>query len=106
LSGYRLPELTYRRKTMESIAKLCKQNQMCFTAEEFLDLWTSRFSDCVAINCWHAPTVYDILEFINSQKPQNVSREAVIDFIKKNFALEKGWERLMNKYWDKVKLFI
>jgi hypothetical protein len=35
LSGYSLPELSYRRKTMESIAKLCKQQEMCFTAEEF-----------------------------------------------------------------------
>jgi hypothetical protein len=35
LSGYSLPELSYRRKTMESIAKLCKQQEMSFTAEEF-----------------------------------------------------------------------
>lgn len=79
---------------------------MCFTAEEFLDLWTSRYSDCVAIDCWHAPTAYDILEFINAQNIKNVRREVVIDFVKKNFALEKNWEQLMNKYWDKAKMFL
>jgi hypothetical protein len=40
------------------------------------------------------------LDFINSQKIKNVSKEVVIDFIKKNFVLEDGWERLMNVYWD------
>ena len=100
LSGYSLPELSYRRKMMETIAEIWKQNKMCFTAEEFLDLWTTLFSDCVAINCWNAPTVYDIFEFINSQKIKNVSKEVVIDFIKNNFVLETGWEKLMNVYWN------
>jgi DNA repair photolyase len=100
LSGYSLPELSYRRNLMESIAEVCKQNNMCFTAEEFLDLWTTPYSDCVAIDCWHAPTAYDIFEFINSQRIKNVSKEVVINFIKKNFVLEAGWEKLMNVYWD------
>ncbi|MGD0071583.1 MAG: radical SAM protein [Candidatus Bathyarchaeia archaeon] len=100
LSGYSLPEFSYRRNMMESIAEVCKQNSMCFTAEEFLDLWTTPYSDCISIDCWHAPTAYDIFEFINSQRIKNVSKDVVINFIKKNFVLEDGWEKLMNVYWD------
>ena len=44
---------------------------------------TTKYSDCITINCWYAPTAYDILEFINSQKPENVNKELVIDFIKR-----------------------
>jgi len=106
LSGYRLPELSYRRKTMESIAETCKQNEMCFTAEEFIDLWTIPFSDCICINGWNAPTIFDILEFTTCQDSKNVSKEAVIEYVKKHFALEPSWERLMNKYWDKVAGFL
>jgi len=106
LSGYRLPELSYRRKTMETIAETCKQNEMCFTAEEFVDLWTIPFSDCVSINGWNAPTIFDILEFTTCQDLKDVSKEAVIEYIKKHFVLEPNWERLMNRYWDKAKLFI
>jgi DNA repair photolyase len=106
LSGYSLPELSYRRKTMESIAQTCKQNELCFTAEEFVDLWTIPFSDCVSINGWNAPTVYDILEFITCQDLKDVNKEAVIEYIKKHFDLEPSWERLMNKYWDKVAGFL
>lgn len=40
LSGYWLPELTYRRRIAESIAEKCKELAMRFTAEEFLDLWS------------------------------------------------------------------
>ncbi|MGA2524052.1 MAG: hypothetical protein ABSF65_07870 [Candidatus Bathyarchaeia archaeon] len=36
LSGYRLPELSYRRKTVAR-AQTCKQNEMCFTAAEFVE---------------------------------------------------------------------
>ena len=105
LSGYSLPELSYRRKTMESTAKLCKQNEMCFTAEEFVDLCTTPFSDCVSIDGWNAPTIYDIFEFITCQDSKNVSKEAVIDYIKKHFVTDKKWEQLMRDYWEKVKLF-
>ena len=106
LSGYSLPELSYRRKTMESIAKLCKQYEMCFTAEEFVDLWTTPNSDCVSIDGWNVPTIYDIFEFITCQDSKNVSVEDVIDYIKKHFVTDKKWEKLMREYWDKVKLFI
>ena len=44
LSGYALPEITYRRKIAESIAEKCKELGMCFTAEEFIDLWTTPYS--------------------------------------------------------------
>jgi DNA repair photolyase len=44
LSGYALPELNYRRKIAESIAEKCKELGMCFTAEEFIDLWTTPYS--------------------------------------------------------------
>jgi len=91
---------------MESIAEVCKQNSMCFTAEEFLDLWTTPYSDCVAFDCWHAPTAYDIVKFMKSQNPKNSSVEDTIDFIKKNFVTEKNWEKLLKDYWEKVKLFI
>jgi len=46
------------------------------------------------------------LEFINSQGTNDFSTEDGIDFIKKNFATEKKWEKLMRDYWDRVKLFI
>jgi DNA repair photolyase len=106
LSGYALPELTYRRKLMESIAEKCKELGMCFAAEEFIDLWTTPYSDCVNIASWHAPTAYDIIKFMKSQNLNNASVEVIIDFIKKNFATEKKWEQLMIYYWDKAKLFI
>ena len=76
---------------------------MCFTAEEFLDLWTTPYSDCINVNSWHAPTAYDIVKFIKSH-PTNACLEEVID-IKKNFATDKKWEQLMRDYWEKVKLF-
>ena len=104
LSGYWLPELSYRRKIAESIAEKCKQLGMSFTAEEFIDLWTCKFSDCIAIDSWHAPTAYDIVKFIKSH-PTNASLEEVIEHIKKNFATEKKWEKLMGEYWEKTKLF-
>ncbi|MEM3697856.1 MAG: radical SAM protein, partial [Candidatus Bathyarchaeia archaeon] len=59
LSNYRLPEYTYRRKTMETIAETCKRYNLKFTSEEFFDLWTTPYSDCVDINCWHNPTAYN-----------------------------------------------
>jgi DNA repair photolyase len=104
LSEYWLPELTYRRKLLESLAEKCKELGMCFTAEEFLDLWTTPYSDCINVNSWHAPTAYDTVKFIKSN-PTNTSLEEVIDHIKKNFATDKNWEKLMREYWDKVKLF-
>lgn len=67
LSGYLLPELSYRRGMMEFIAEKRKQYHMCFTAEEFLDLWTTPYSDCVSFDSWHAPTAYDIVKFMKSQ---------------------------------------
>jgi DNA repair photolyase len=63
LSNYRLPEYTYRRRTMESIAEICKKHNLKFASEEFFDLWTTPYSDCVDINCWHAPTLYDVWRF-------------------------------------------
>jgi DNA repair photolyase len=101
LSGYWLPELTYRRKLLESIAEKCKGLGMCFTAEEFLDLWTTPYSDCINVNSWHAPTAYDIVKFIKSS-PTNACLEEVID---QNFVTDKKWEQLMRDYWEKVKLF-
>ena len=77
---------------------------MCFTAEEFIDLWTTPYSDCIDIDGWHAPTAYDIVKFIKSN-PTNASLEEIIEHIKKNFATEKNWEKLMKDYWDKAKLF-
>jgi hypothetical protein len=106
LSGYALPELNYRRKIVESIGEKCKQLGMSFTAEEFLDLWSCKYSDCIDIDGWHAPTAYDIVEFMKSQGSSNPSLEGVIDYVKKNFTIEKNWEKLMKEYWDKVKLFI
>jgi len=105
LSGYLLPELSYRRNMMEEIAKQCRRNKMCFTSEEFLDLWTTKYSDCVDIDSWDAPTEFDIVKFMKSQDPANASLDEAIDHIKKNFAIEKNWEKLIKKYWDKVKLF-
>ncbi len=104
LSGYWLPELSYRRKIAESIAEKCKQLGMSFTAEEFIDLWTTPYSDCVNIDSWHAPTAYDIVKFMKSQNPKNVSMEDTIDYIKKNFATDKKWEKLMRDYWENAKL--
>jgi hypothetical protein len=85
LSGYALPELTYRRTLMESIAEKCKKLGMCFTAEEFIDLWTTAYSDCVNIDSWHAPAAYDITQFMKSQYSTNASLEKVIEYLKKNF---------------------
>jgi len=67
LSDYRLPEYTYRRKTMESIAEICRKYKLKFTSEEFFDLWTTPYSDCVDINCWHAPTAYDVYCFMKTR---------------------------------------
>ena len=68
---------------------------MSFTAEEFLDLWTTPYSDCVNIEGWNAPTAYDIVQFMKSQNPANTSLEEVIEHIKRNFTVEKNWEKLM-----------
>lgn len=106
LSGYSLPELDYRFKTMKSIAGMCKLNNICFTSEEFLDLWTNKNSDCVDIDSWHAPTAVDIAEFIHCQDATNVNVEEVIGYIKKHFVTDKKWEKLMREYWDKAKLLI
>jgi DNA repair photolyase len=103
LSGYSLPELTYRRKTMASIAGFCKLNNMGFTAEEFLDLWTTPFSDCVAINSWHAPTVYSIIEFMKNNP--DLTKEQAIQSLRKEYSLNNKWEKLATKYWDKIELF-
>jgi DNA repair photolyase len=67
LSNYRLPEYTYRRRTMESIAETCKKYNLKFTSEEFFDLWTTPYSDCVDINCWHAPTLYDVWRLLQNR---------------------------------------
>ena len=75
---------------MESIALKCNELQMCFAAEEFIGLWTLPFSDCVAIDCWHAPTAYGIIEFVRSQGSKNVSVEQVIEHVRKNFVTEKN----------------
>jgi len=91
---------------MESIAMKCKVLQMCFAAEEFIGLRMLPFSDCLAIDCWHASTVFDIIEFIRSQGSKNVSVELMIDYVKKSFLTEKKWEKLMRDYWDKAKSFI
>ena len=106
LSSYSLPEISYRRGIMEFVAEECKKRGMCFTSEEFLDLWTTPFSDCVSINGWNAPTAFDILELMKSNNNNQISKEDTIDQIKKSFVLEKGWEKLMDKYWDKVKQFV
>jgi len=71
LSHYRLPEYTYRRKIMESIAQVCRKHNLKFTSEEFFDLWTTPYSDCVDINCWHAPTLYDIFSNMVTPKLKN-----------------------------------
>lgn len=89
LSNYALPEYSYRRRTMESIAETCKRYNMKFTSEEFFDLWTTPYSDCVDINCWHAPTAYDIWCFLKTQNNRNsISLDDVIEFIKKNFHVD------------------
>lgn len=67
LSHYRLPEYTYRRKMMESIAQKCRKYGLKFTSEEFFDLWTTPYSDCVDIDCHHAVTLYDVWEFLKVQ---------------------------------------
>ena len=105
LSGYALPEMSYRRGLMEYIAEECKKLGMIFTSEEFIDLWTTPRSDCIDIGV-HSPTVYDIIQFMKSQNPKETSLEETIEHIKKNFETEKNWEKLMRKYWDKVKLLI
>jgi hypothetical protein len=49
------------------------------------------------------PLVYGTTSF---QSRTSTSLEDVIEHIKKNFDTEKNWEKLMKKYFDKVKLFI
>jgi DNA repair photolyase len=102
LLGYWLPELTYRRKIAESIAEKCKQLGMSFTVEEFIQTWTTAYSDCVDIDCWHAPTGYDFINFIKSQDLNQASIEQVIDHIKKNFQVDAHWEKMLRKYWEKT----
>ena len=71
-----------------------------------LDLWTTKYSDCVNIDSWHAPTAYDIIQFMKSQSTTNTSLEEMIEYIKKNFVTDKKWEKLMREYWAKAKLLI
>jgi DNA repair photolyase len=104
LSGYWLPELSYRRKIAESIAEKCKELGMSFTAEEFIDLWTNPRSDCIDIGV-HSPTIFDIIQFKKSRSHQQVTIEQVIDHIKKNFQVDAKWEKMLRKYWEKTKLF-
>jgi len=61
-----LPKYMYRRKIMESTAELCRKHGLKFTSEEFFDLWITSYSDCVDINCWHAPTAYDVWRYNES----------------------------------------
>jgi DNA repair photolyase len=103
LSGYWLPELTYRRKIAESIAEKCKELGMYFVGEEFLDIWTLAYSDCISIG-YHQPTAYDLIKFIKSQNG-TVTQQMVIDYFKAEFGVDAKWEKLLKKYWDKVNVF-
>jgi hypothetical protein len=38
---------------MEENAEICSKYNLKFTSEEFYGLWTTPYSDCVDINCWH-----------------------------------------------------
>jgi DNA repair photolyase len=104
LSGYWLPELTYRRKIAEAIAGKCKELGMYFVGEEFLDIWTMAYSDCIDIDCSHSPTAFDIIKFMKSQKG-NATQQMVIDYFKAEFGVDAKWEKLLKKYWDKVNVF-
>jgi DNA repair photolyase len=104
LSGYWLPELTYRRKIAETIAEKCKELGMYFVGEEFLDIWTMAYSDCIDIDCSHSPTAFDIIKFIKAQNG-TVTQQMVIDYFKAEFGVDAKWEKLLKKYWDKVNVF-
>jgi DNA repair photolyase len=98
LSHYKLPEYTYRRRTMEEIAKTCEKYNLKFTSEEFFDLWTMPYSDCVDIDCWHAPTLYDVRRFMKTESESHNLKE-VGEFIHNNFCVEKEYFQKLAKYW-------
>jgi hypothetical protein len=97
LSHYKLPEYSYRRKLMEEIAETCTKYNLKFTSEEFYDLWTTPYSDCVDINCWHAPTSFDLWNFLKSKNGKWVSLREIIEFIKKNFHVDRRYFQKLAK---------
>lgn len=105
LSHYRLPEYTYRQKVMEEIAETCLKYRIKFTSEEFFDLWTTPYSDCVDINCWHAPTSYDLWKFLKTKNGKWVGLEEAVEFIKKNFHANDHFLQQLTKYWNDRTVF-
>jgi len=100
LSKYKLPEYTYRRKTMEKVAEICKKHNLKFTSEEFFDLWTTPYSDCVDIGCWHAPTSYDIWSFVKAQNGRWIGLDEAILFVRKKFHVNDKYVEELTKYWN------
>ena len=90
---------------MKSIAGMCKLNNICFTAEEFLDLWTTPYSDCVNIDCWHAPTMYEIWHLLESPNRETDFQE-IVQRITRDFKVNAKWTRTIEEYWEKAKLFM
>lgn len=105
LSHYRLPEYTYRRSVMEFIAETCKKYNLKFTSEEFFDLWTTPYSDCVNINCWHAPTSYDLWKLVKTKNGSWVCLEEAVEFVKKNLCIDSHFLQTLSEYWYDEILF-
>jgi len=84
---------------MEFIAETCRKHNLTFTSEEFWDLWTTPYSDCVDINCWHAPTLYDMLYFLKSQNYRKTELYEIVGFVRNNFHVDKDYIEKLTKHW-------
>lgn len=82
---------------MEKIAEMCKKHSLKFTSEEFFDLWTTPYSDRVDINCWHAPTSYDIWCFVKAQKGRWIGLDEAMQFVRKNFRVDDKYVEELTK---------
>lgn len=105
LSSYRLPEYSYRREKMQEISEICSNHSLGFTSEEFFDLWTTSYSDCVDINCWHAPTSYDLWRYLKNQRGKWVTLDEAMKFIETNFQVDEKYFKTLGNYWKDGTIF-
>lgn len=104
LSNQMIPEQHYRRDILESIASSCTKYNVKFSSNEFFDLWTGPYNDCIDIDCWHAPTRYDYWHYLKS-KNSWVKLEEMKTFVLSNFEVDKRYLQTLNKYWQDWTIF-
>lgn len=106
LSNYLLSRYAYRRSIMESLAETCKKNNLRFTSEEFFDLWTTPYSDCVDIDCWHAPTAYDIWRLAITKNGKQFDLDEAVQILVKNLDVDERYLKKLREHWNSELLLL